>query len=79
MARANRPALLLADEPTGELDSTTAETIFEIFHSLNRAYGLTVMIVSHDPQIARYVERPSEGAVLVVSMLRHTVPGSPYQ
>src|SRR5262245_50742794 len=57
VALANRPALLLADEPTGELDSTTAETIFEIFHSLNRACGLTVVIVSHDPQIARHVDR----------------------
>lgn len=57
VALANRPALLLADEPTGELDSTTAETIFEIFHQLNRAYGLTVVIVSHDPNISHYVER----------------------
>src|SRR5262245_52888152 len=57
VALANRPALLLADEPTGELDSSTAATIFEIFHSLNRTYGLTVVIVSHDPQIARYVGR----------------------
>jgi ABC-type lipoprotein export system ATPase subunit/bifunctional DNA-binding transcriptional regulator/antitoxin component of YhaV-PrlF toxin-antitoxin module len=57
VALSNRPALLLADEPTGELDSTTAATIFDIFHSLNRTYGLTVVIVSHDPQIARYVGR----------------------
>jgi putative ABC transport system ATP-binding protein len=57
VALANRPALLLADEPTGELDSATAETIFEVFHSLNRTYGLTVVIVSHDPQIARFVDR----------------------
>ncbi|HMP40379.1 MAG TPA: ATP-binding cassette domain-containing protein, partial [Roseiflexaceae bacterium] len=57
IALANRPALLLGDEPTGELDSTTAEVIFEIFHNLNRIYGLTVVIVSHDPQIARYVDR----------------------
>jgi AbrB family looped-hinge helix DNA binding protein len=57
VALSNRPALLLADEPTGELDSSTAATIFEIFHSLNRTYGLTVVIVSHDPQIARYVGR----------------------
>lgn len=54
---ANRPLLLLADEPTGELDSTTAETIFKIFHELNRAFNLTVMIVSHDPQISQFVER----------------------
>lgn len=57
IALANRPALLLGDEPTGELDSHTAETIFEIFHQLNRAYGLTVVIVSHDPNIARFVDR----------------------
>jgi ABC-type multidrug transport system ATPase subunit len=57
VALSNRPSLLLADEPTGELDSSTAATIFDIFHSLNRTYGLTVVIVSHDPQIARYVGR----------------------
>jgi putative ABC transport system ATP-binding protein len=57
VALANHPALLLADEPTGELDSVTAATIFDIFHSLNRTYGLTVMIVSHDPQISRHVGR----------------------
>jgi ABC-type lipoprotein export system ATPase subunit len=57
VALANRPALLLGDEPTGELDSNTAEVIFEIFHNLNRTYGLTVVIVSHDPNIARYVDR----------------------
>jgi putative ABC transport system ATP-binding protein len=57
VALANRPALLLGDEPTGELDSNTAEAIFDIFHSLNRTYGLTVVIVSHDPNIARYVDR----------------------
>ena len=57
VALSNRPALLLADEPTGELDSSTAATIFELFHSLNRTFGLTVVIVSHDPNVARYVER----------------------
>lgn len=57
VALANQPSLLLADEPTGELDSATAETIFSIFHNLNRAYGLTVVIVSHDPLIARHVAR----------------------
>src|SRR6185369_1708996 len=57
VALSNRPALLLADEPTGELDSSTAATIFELFHTLNRTFGLTVVIVSHDPNVARYVER----------------------
>jgi ABC-type methionine transport system ATPase subunit len=57
VALANRPALLLGDEPTGELDSATAEVIFGIFHKLNQVYGLTVVIVSHDPNIARFVDR----------------------
>ncbi len=57
VALSNRPALLLGDEPTGELDSNTAEVIFEIFHKLNRIYNLTVVIVSHDPNISRYVDR----------------------
>jgi ABC-type lipoprotein export system ATPase subunit/bifunctional DNA-binding transcriptional regulator/antitoxin component of YhaV-PrlF toxin-antitoxin module len=57
VALANKPDLLLADEPTGELDSATARTIFDIFHKLNEQYGLTVLIVSHDPQIAQHVAR----------------------
>jgi ABC-type lipoprotein export system ATPase subunit/bifunctional DNA-binding transcriptional regulator/antitoxin component of YhaV-PrlF toxin-antitoxin module len=57
VALSNRPALLLADEPTGELDSSTATTIFDLFHSLNRTFGLTVVIVSHDPNVARHVDR----------------------
>jgi putative ABC transport system ATP-binding protein len=54
---ANKPSLLLADEPTGEVDSTTALTIYETFRRLNREYGLTTLIVSHDPGIARHVDR----------------------
>ena len=57
VALANRPELLLADEPTGELDSVTAQVIFDIFHSLNDIYGTTIVIVSHDPQIAQHVAR----------------------
>ncbi len=57
VALANRPELLLADEPTGELDSVTAQAVFDIFHWLNDKYGLTVVIVSHDPQIGKHVAR----------------------
>ncbi|MEY2845844.1 MAG: hypothetical protein RL076_1390 [Chloroflexota bacterium] len=57
IALANRPALLLGDEPTGELDSQTAEIVFNIFHELNRRFALTVIIVSHDPNIAHFVNR----------------------
>ena len=54
---ANRPVLLLADEPTGEVDSATAETIFSTFRRLNEAFNLTTIIVTHDPRIATEVDR----------------------
>jgi ABC-type lipoprotein export system ATPase subunit len=57
VALANRPILLLADEPTGEVDSATARGIYETFKRLNSSYGLTTIIVTHDPQIAEFVDR----------------------
>lgn len=57
VALANNPAILLADEPTGELDSATALTIYQALQTLNQELGLTVLIVSHDPAIARHVGR----------------------
>jgi len=57
VALANNPPLLLADEPTGELDSVGADTVYEVFRNLNREYGTTVMIVTHDPDIAARVDR----------------------
>lgn len=57
VALANSPHLLLADEPTGELDSNTALSIYQTFRDLNQIYGLTIIIVSHDPTIAQHVNR----------------------
>ena len=57
IALANRPKLLLADEPTGELDTATAQTIYDLLRKLNKELGLTMVIVSHDPAIARHVDR----------------------
>ena len=57
VALANNPPLLLADEPTGELDSMGATLIFELFGELNRVYGVTIIIVTHDPSIAARVDR----------------------
>jgi ABC-type lipoprotein export system ATPase subunit len=57
VALANNPPLLLADEPTGELDSVAAETIYEVFRDLNRHYQVTIIIVTHDPDIAARVDR----------------------
>lgn len=57
VALANRPPLLLADEPTGELDSVGADTVYEVFRTLNRDLGTTIVIVTHDPDIAARVDR----------------------
>ena len=53
----NNPSILLADEPTGNLDSRTSVEIMDIFQRLNQEHGLTVVIVTHEPDIARYVKR----------------------
>ena len=57
VALANRPPLLLADEPTGELDDTTAAEILDLFGTVNREMGSTILIVTHDPDIAYKVGR----------------------
>lgn len=53
----NRPEVLFADEPTGNLDSHTSEEILEMFHHLNRTEGITIVIVTHDPGVARHAQR----------------------
>jgi ABC-type lipoprotein export system ATPase subunit/bifunctional DNA-binding transcriptional regulator/antitoxin component of YhaV-PrlF toxin-antitoxin module len=57
IALSNKPRLLLADEPTGELDTATAKTIYDLLRDLNRELGLTIVIVSHDTGIAKHVDR----------------------
>jgi len=59
LARAliNRPKLLLADEPTGNLDSRTAVEIMDIFQRLNEDRGLTIVLVTHEPDIAQFAKR----------------------
>jgi len=59
-ALVNNPSLLLADEPTGNLDSRTSVEIMEILQGLNDEHGLTVVIVTHEPDIARYAKRAIE-------------------
>ena len=56
-AIANKPKLLLADEPTGALDSQTAEEVMQIFHRLNEEKGMTVILATHDPRIAAECSR----------------------
>jgi len=53
----NRPALILADEPTGNLDSRTSIEVMEIFQRLNREQGITLVLVTHEADIAEYASR----------------------
>jgi len=56
-ALVNKPPLLLADEPTGNLDSKTGEEVLELFQELNTEEGVTVVLVTHDPHVASHAER----------------------
>lgn len=56
-ALVNDPALILADEPTGNLDSRTSVEVMEIFQRLNRERGITLVLVTHEPDIAQYAKR----------------------
>jgi putative ABC transport system ATP-binding protein len=53
----NEPKIILADEPTGNLDSRTSVEVMEIFQRLNRERGITLVLVTHEPDIAEYASR----------------------
>lgn len=57
IALANEPKLLLADEPTGSLDTKTSDQVLDLFRTLNQTMGITIVIVTHDPLLARKVDR----------------------
>lgn len=56
-ALANDPVLLLADEPTGNLDATSAQEVLDLLESLNEQFGTTIIMVTHDPKAARRAKR----------------------
>lgn len=56
-AFANRPAILLADEPTGNLDTATGQQVIDLLIRLNRDHGSTLVLVTHDPALAAYADR----------------------
>jgi putative ABC transport system ATP-binding protein len=76
-ALANRPALILADEPTGNLDSHSGAEVIALMHRINEELGTTFIIVTHDPAVARQTQR-----VLVMQdghIVREHEVGSPYE
>ena len=56
-ALVNDPTLILADEPTGNLDSKTGEMVLETFERLNREHGRTIVLITHEPDIAEHAKR----------------------
>jgi putative ABC transport system ATP-binding protein len=56
-ALVSNPRMVLADEPTGALDTKTGREILELFRTLNREQGLTLVVVTHDPEIGRQMDR----------------------
>jgi putative ABC transport system ATP-binding protein len=75
-ALVNGPAILLADEPTGMLDSKTGVEILDLFQNLHKENGQTVILVTHDPFVARHTERIiklSDGKILSDELNRHPI------
>jgi putative ABC transport system ATP-binding protein len=56
-ALVNQPSILLADEPTGNLDSKTSEEVMAIFQRLNQDFGITIIMITHEPDIASFAKR----------------------
>jgi macrolide transport system ATP-binding/permease protein len=78
-ALVNRPSILLADEPTGNLDSTNSAEIMDVLTNLNRQQGITVIVVTHDPDVAAYADRVvtfRDGVIISDTRKEGTGPGA---
>jgi lipoprotein-releasing system ATP-binding protein len=73
-ALVTRPALLLADEPTGNLDTRSAADVFELFRRFNREFGCAVLVVTHDPRLSGICDRTIElvDGLVVSDIRRHS-------
>jgi putative ABC transport system ATP-binding protein len=76
-ALVNRPKLILADEPTGNLDTHTSQEIMGLFSELNQRDGITIVLVTHEPDIAAYAQRLirlSDGRIVYDGPVEHAAP-----
>ena len=76
-ALVNRPKLILADEPTGNLDTRTSREIMALFSELNQRDGITIVLVTHEPDIAGYARRLirlSDGRIVYDGLVEHADP-----
>lgn len=72
-AMANRPSILLADEPTGALDSKTGRMIMDLFHKLHKEEGTTIVLITHSPELAEETQRIitiSDGSIIADTGVR---------
>ena len=76
---ANDPSIILADEPTGALDSKTGRLVMDIFHRLHKQEGKTIVLITHSPELAEETERIitiSDGSVISDVPKNHPQPVS---
>ncbi|MCH5193233.1 MAG: ABC transporter ATP-binding protein [Oscillospiraceae bacterium] len=77
-AMANDPAIILADEPTGALDSKTGRLVMDIFHKLHREQGKTIVLITHNPELAEETDRIitlSDGRIVGDRVVNEEVSG----
>lgn len=77
-AMANNPAIILADEPTGALDSSTGRLVMDLFHRLHREQGKTIVLITHNPELAEETQRVvtiHDGQVVDVRAGKGVTPG----
>jgi len=72
----NNPGLILADEPTGALDTKSSKEVMDLFTRLNREEGITILLVTHEPEVAAYAKRiiTFRDGLVVSDRLRHGEP-----
>jgi putative ABC transport system permease protein len=73
----HKPTLILADEPTGNLDSVTGEEVMSLLKTLNREQGITLIVVTHDEEVAAYADRIvklRDGRIVEITQPNHSAP-----